>query len=135
MIPIFVINNMFKSYLSSCCRTITIASILVTPITNFTISMKMQAVVYRPEQVICTDNINSSDYVQTPTGLVSLTSFCEIQIRPPVQPSPVQEEAWGNPYWSYNRICRDRSTSTICVTPESAIHLRWQIPQPLVINH
>lgn len=37
-------------------------------------------------------------------------------------------ENWSQPYWLNGNICRERDANTICLTPQGAMELRWNMP-------
>ena len=64
----------------------------------------------------------------------------EKPIPPPIAPSrvPANEklptlslnwETWGLPYWLNNTICRETKGNIICLQPQLARQIRWEIPE------
>jgi hypothetical protein len=43
-------------------------------------------------------------------------------------PSVLNWERWESPYWSNNNICRESKGNIICLSPEIARQVRWEIP-------
>lgn len=39
-----------------------------------------------------------------------------------------QTTPWGTPYQLDNSVCRERGTDRVCLTPQGATNLRWDIP-------
>lgn len=37
-------------------------------------------------------------------------------------------DKWGNPYWLNNSICRESQGNIICLSPQVARQIRWEIP-------
>lgn len=75
-------------------------------------------------------NISQNALVSTPEGIKAVSVYCDFtenisnyqQRRKPVN----TELSWSKSYYLNGNICRDSSTSTICLTPESAAKLGWK---------
>jgi hypothetical protein len=37
-------------------------------------------------------------------------------------------DKWGNPYWLDNSLCRESQGNIICLSPQVARQIRWEIP-------
>lgn len=37
-------------------------------------------------------------------------------------------DRWGSPYWLSDKICRENQGNIICLSPELARQVRWEIP-------
>jgi hypothetical protein len=37
-------------------------------------------------------------------------------------------DKWESPYWLHNNICRESQGNVICLSPQLARQLRWEIP-------
>jgi hypothetical protein len=87
---------------------------------------------FQPGQVDCSSPPLSTppniDVVQVPTGVQTVDEYCQVQ--GPIQAQQRGDRSpWGPSYQIGNTICRDRrNVDTVCVTPSTAVRLRWNVP-------
>jgi len=111
---------------------ILIGLFLIELVSNFVGCSKVQAQkILLPQEVNC--NQGYLNYrVQTPQGLVNASNYCQTKANNRQQLATnnevmKQEIAWGKPYQLDGNICRERIADQVCLTPQEAANLRWDI--------